>query len=148
MARQAKDPQKTYVAKKSLDLTAAGRMLKEHPDQQLLLLLPGYTVIADIDLALPGPGRETITLGGREQPNLALIKSQKLALAESFGGNAEFEHAATFHLLNCRVFKGGLSKPVMTLDQMVLFADQVLGFTLVPRQESAPPHNKAPGGVG
>lgn len=67
---------------------------------------------------------------------LIKLRSEHLSELQSEKEVVIVDNGATLNFRNVEVYKDNLSNPIATFEQMLVFADQIISFSIVPRQIS------------
>lgn len=132
------------ISLKSLTINQIGLLaeqIKEMGDRdyQVLLLTPYGFIKGDL---LENASMEKVITSDPDQANQASIDLSAFTsmraehVNELKEENPDLEivdNGATLNLKNVEVYKDQISDPVLTLSQMLVFANEVIGVSLIPR---------------
>lgn len=103
-------------------------MLNENSNPKFLILIPGFIVKAELNLE----ETDKINANGHVEFNLASAKQNIDQLLDSLRNEIKFTGSQTaIYLKNCTIYQNSITDEIANISQMILFPDQVLGFSPV-----------------
>ncbi|MBH0174709.1 hypothetical protein IHV09_14165 [Fictibacillus sp. 23RED33] len=120
-------------------LTQKFNKMNINNDFQLLLMTQFGFIKCDLELEIPEDDDFFTPIPNQEdryQLNLSYLLKQRKEVVKMFEekGPIEFvDNGTTLSLKNVSIFKDDMLNPIARLEQMLVFADQISGLTIVPR---------------
>ena len=139
------EPKATKFSSKAITIHQLNFLVKyfrekdESNDFQLLLLTPFGFIKGDLEEIIGEENffSENENLPGTYKVDLSYAVTLRRQFFEKLEAEESIEivdNGAILNFKNAQVFTDNLSQPIATFDQHLVFADQIISFSIVPRQ--------------